>query len=235
MKTVFISYRRSDSQWATRRINESLQRFLPPKNIFMDVDSVAPGVNFLDVVSSEIAKCDLLLVVIGPEWIEEIDPKTGKNRLFNPEDYVRNEISAALERNIPVVPILIDGTEMPSTKDLPKELHELSQRNASFLTDRNFDLDIDNLAQKLGMSERRVRREGSWKLIAGGMVLGIIALCLFLSYSWSDGGDVNLDAASNGTISDTSSIDNSSIQNPTFDQITGYNVNGATLKTGRYG
>ena len=178
MKTVFISYRRSDSQWATRRINESLQRFLPTENIFMDVDSVAPGVNFLDVVSTEIAKCDVLLVVIGPEWIEEIDPKTGKNRLFNPGDYVRNEISTALERNIPVVPILIDGTEMPGTKDLPKELHELSQRNASFLTDRNFDLDIDSLAKKLGMSKLPVKQGGRWKAIAGAMALGVVAVSI---------------------------------------------------------
>lgn len=191
MTNIFISYRRDDSQWATRRVNESLKRFLPEENIFMDVDSVAPGVDFLEVVGSEIAKCDVVLAIIGPDWAGGTVQATGKNRLFDASDYVRNELVAALDRDIPVVPVLLEGVTMPPTSEMPDELHDFSRRNAVFLSDRNFDHDIDRLADKLGLKQpsqeksqqKPKKKQRGLQVIAGVIMAGVLGMLVVPYFS----------------------------------------------------
>src|SRR5262245_57051368 len=145
---VFISYRRDDSAGHAGRVHDRLEKEFGRDLLFMDVDSVALGVNFVKVLSEEVAKCDVLLAVIGPNWLNARD-EDGNRRLDNPHDFVRIEIGAALQRNIPVIPILLDGAKVPKPSQLPKELEELSLRNGLDVRHVSFHNDIDKLVRSL--------------------------------------------------------------------------------------
>ena len=113
--TIFINYRRDDSAGHADLL-------------FIDVDAIPLGVNFIKVLRDEVAKCDVLLALIGPNWLNVRD-EDGNRRLDNPSDFLRIEIAAALQRDIPVIPILLVGARMPKASQLPKDLEELSARN----------------------------------------------------------------------------------------------------------
>ena len=125
---LFISYRRDDSAGYAGRVHDRLQREFGGNLLFMDVDSIPLGTNFVKVLGEEVAKCDTLLAVIGPGWLDARDEK-GNRRLENPDDFVRIEIGTALKRDIPVIPILPDGTRVPKADQLPDDLKELALRN----------------------------------------------------------------------------------------------------------
>src|SRR5262249_35676431 len=125
---VFISYRRDDSAGHAGRVHDRLEREFGRDLLFMDVDSIPLGVNFVTALQEEVAKCGVLLAGIGRDWLKVRD-KDGKRRLDNPDDFVRVEIAAALQRNIPVIPILLEGAKVPKANQLPKDLEELSVRN----------------------------------------------------------------------------------------------------------
>jgi hypothetical protein len=116
--------------------------------LFMDVDSIPIGKNFAKVLHDEVAQCEVLLAVIGRNWLDARD-EHGKRRLDNPNDFVRIEISAALQRDIPVVPILLEGVRIPDADQLPKELEELSLRNAIEVRHTSFHSDVDRLIRGL--------------------------------------------------------------------------------------
>jgi hypothetical protein len=145
---VFISYRRDDSAGHAGRVHDRLEREFGRDLLFMDVDSVPLGINFVKVLSEEVAKCDVLVAVIGPNWLNAHD-EDGNRRLDNPRDFVRIEIGAALQRNIPVIPILLDGAKVPKANQLPKELEELSLRNGLDVRHVSFHNDIDKLVRSL--------------------------------------------------------------------------------------
>src|SRR5580700_2876632 len=104
MAKIFISYRRDDSRYQARQIYDALLDALPPESVFMDVDSIPPGVDFTEVLENWVKQCDVLLALMGEGWVNSTDPKTGRRRLSNPDDFVRIEIRGALSRRIPVVP-----------------------------------------------------------------------------------------------------------------------------------
>ena len=120
---VFISYRRDDSAGHAGRIHDRLEREFGRDLLFMDVDAIPLGADFKQVLAQEVAKCDALLVVIGPSWIDARD-EAGGFRLFNTNDFVHIEIFSALARRIPVIPLLIEGTAMPAPDELPQPLRE---------------------------------------------------------------------------------------------------------------
>src|SRR5258708_33973449 len=120
---VFISYRRGDSAGYAGRVRDRLERELGRDLLFMDVDASPLGTNFSKVLREEVAKCGVLLAVIGPNWSDARD-EHGNRRLHDANDFVRIEIAAALQRNIPVVPILLDAATIPSANQLPAALTE---------------------------------------------------------------------------------------------------------------
>jgi hypothetical protein len=142
---VFISYRRSDSAGHAGRVHDRLARELGRDLLFMDVDAVPLGANFVKVLADEVAKCDVLLAIIGPTW--------SSGRLSNSDDYVRIEIAAALKRGIPVIPILLDNTPIPSPSDLPDDLKELAERNGLNVRHASFHADLDKLIRALKASK----------------------------------------------------------------------------------
>jgi hypothetical protein len=117
-------------------------------HVFMDLE-MAPGIDFVDELSIQLGRCDAVLVLIGRDWIRLRDGH-GRSRLENPEDLVRREIETALARtDVVVVPILIQGTVMPSMDQLPGTMQALARRNALELSDARWSFDVDRLANQL--------------------------------------------------------------------------------------
>jgi hypothetical protein len=148
MTKVFLCYRREDSGGYAGRIQDKLAQALGSDVLFMDVDAIPLGANFVRVLHDEVAKCEVLLAVIGRNWLDARD-EHGNRRLENPNDFVRVEIGAALKRNIPVVPILVDGARIPDARQLPKELEELSLRNGIEVRLASFHNDVSRLIHGL--------------------------------------------------------------------------------------
>src|SRR5262249_40860448 len=157
---VFISYRRDDSRYQARMIHAAFCQVIPRDHVFMDVDSIPPGANFRKILKDWVNQSEVLLALIGPGWIDVSDPKTKGRRLDNPSDFVRIEIGEALARDIPVVPVLIDGAPLPDIGLLPDDLKELVDRQAEFVEYRTFDADVERLIRKLlAEAEKRRRAE----------------------------------------------------------------------------
>src|SRR5262245_54909741 len=100
---VFISYRRDDSRYQARMMYTAFTQVVPRENVFMDIDSIPLGADFRKILKSWVNQCHMLLALIGPGWINAVDPKSGQPRLENPADFVRIEIAEALARDIPVI------------------------------------------------------------------------------------------------------------------------------------
>ena len=112
---VFISYRREDSAGFAGRIYDRLTRRLDQKSVFLDVDNIQPGLDFFEVLSEKLRLCNVLIAVIGRNW-NSIADRDNRRRLDDPDDFVRIEIEAALERGIRVIPVLVDGATMPKAR-----------------------------------------------------------------------------------------------------------------------
>jgi hypothetical protein len=120
----------------------------------MDVDSIAPGDDFVEILEGWVQQCEVLLALIGPRWLDSIDPKTNLRRLDNPEDFVRIEVRGALERKIPVVPVLLDAAGMPTAAELPDDIKALRRKHAEFVDFRTFDVDVQRLIKRLKIGKK---------------------------------------------------------------------------------
>ncbi|MCA8901155.1 MAG: toll/interleukin-1 receptor domain-containing protein [Hyphomonas sp.] len=156
MPKIFLSYRRADSQWQTKAVYEALRGYVadPQTDIFYDLDSMTIGRNFRDRIDEAVEQCDILIAMIGRGWLTEVDDVTGARRLDQGNDFVRLEIAAALKRDIPVVPVLVDGTQMPQAEDLPEDIRELSFRHGVRLRPDSFAHDIGTMISGLGLNKQ---------------------------------------------------------------------------------
>ena len=146
--SIFISYRRQDSADATGRIYDRLLQSFDRKQVFKDVDSIPLGVDFRAHLGDVVGRCSLLLAIIGPQWLNVNGPNG--RRLDDAGDFVRIEIEAALARNIPVIPLLVGGAELPSERELPPSLAAITFRNGiAVRPDPDFHRDMDRLISGL--------------------------------------------------------------------------------------
>jgi TIR domain len=136
-------------------IYEALASKLSRDNVFMDVDSIPLGADFVEILEGWVNECEILLALIGKDWIAARDPTTKRRRLDNANDFVRIEIRRALERGIPVVPILLDRAPMPAVDKLPEDIQKLVRRQAEFVEHRTFKTDVARLIAKLGLKRPR--------------------------------------------------------------------------------
>jgi TonB family protein len=161
---IFVSYRRSDSQGEAGRLFDDLVKHFGEYMVFMDVAGIEAGRDFRKAIEESVAKCGVLLVVMGPEWLNAKDER-GARRLDDPADFVRIETAAALRRDIPVIPVLVRAARMPSAEHLPEELKELPYRNCIELTHARWRSDIqlliDALRRLLGVSSQAGTRVGA--------------------------------------------------------------------------
>lgn len=153
---VFICYRREDSGGFAGRIYDRLTSSLGRENVFFDVDSIAPGLDFVDTLSERVGKCDALVAVIGKTWLSSADADK-KRRLDDPNDFVRIEIEAALNRGVRVIPVLVDGAILPKREDLPASIDKLTRRQGIEISHVRFDSDVENLIRALSELEDEVR------------------------------------------------------------------------------
>jgi len=130
MPKIFISYRRDDTLAFTGRLHDKLTDRFGRDQVFMDFDNIPLGSDFREHLHVSLEKCDVLLAVIGPNWTGKV-ADANKNRLSDPADFVRLEIQVALERNIPIIPVLVGDATMPSEEDLPPDLKPLLYRQAA--------------------------------------------------------------------------------------------------------
>src|SRR5262245_58031823 len=161
MPNFFISYRREDSGGYAGRLFDGLSARFGEDHIFMDINTIEPGVDFVEVIADAISKCDILVVIIGKRWLSATDA-TEQRRLDNPDDFVRVEVQAGLEKNIRVIPVLVGGAAMPRPQDLPEALTKLARRNALELSDTRWHTDVDKLieiAKKLAAATQRRTEE----------------------------------------------------------------------------
>jgi hypothetical protein len=148
-RVIFISYRRSDSIEYVGRIYDRLEKEFHKGSVFMDVNSMLPGLNFKERLDKELEECSVLLAIIGRKWLK-VKGATGNRRLDEPDDYVRMEIESALERKIPVIPVLVGGASMPSREALPESLENFVYQNGiAIRPDPDFARDMDTLIKSI--------------------------------------------------------------------------------------
>src|SRR6478609_5598921 len=145
---IFINYRRDDSIGMAGRLHDRLAQTLGRDKLFMDVDHIPAGTDFVAHLNSQVAECDVVLVVIGPNWLVAKD-ESGGRRLDNPDDFVAIEIAAALARDIRVIPVLVDGARMPKASELPDRLKQLARRQAVEVRQNQFGRDAEALVERI--------------------------------------------------------------------------------------
>ncbi len=180
MGSIFVSYRREGGSGFAGRIEADLQRRFGPGEVFRDVDDLTSGEDFVQGLERALQTCRVLIVVISKSWLMA-KVGSGARRLDDPRDFVRQEIGAALRRDVQVIPVLVEGACMPSEADLPDELKPLARRQAHELADSRWDYDIgrlaDNIEATLGTGARRLPRAGRrrWVLAAAAIALAATA------------------------------------------------------------
>jgi len=145
---IFISYRRRETAPYARSILESLQEDFHQEKLFMDIDSIQPGVKFGQEIEKALNRVDSVIVLIGREWTTMTD-EDGNPRLTNPKDMVRFEVATALAQNKRIFPVLVGDAVMPEENDLPEPLKELSHFNAVELSDKRWEYDMGVLVSAL--------------------------------------------------------------------------------------
>jgi hypothetical protein len=160
MTSIFISYRRADAPAHAGRIYDRLVERLGKDNVYKDLDSTAPGADFAEVIDDTIASCDALVAVIGRDWFSATRPWRRARQLDDPQDWVRREIAAALERNIRVVPVLVEGARMPSAAELPENIKMLARRHAVELSETAWRPQLDQLIDSLAPPPARTAAPG---------------------------------------------------------------------------
>jgi hypothetical protein len=151
MAHLFLSYRREDAGYVAGLLAERLRQAFGPGSVFMDVDTIPLGVDFRAHVQEAVARCDVLLALVGDGWLTT-------RRIDDPGDLVRVEIETALARGIPVVPVLVGKARMPAPEDLPPSLEPLAFRNA---TELRSGRDLEHHVEVLIAGLRESLREGS--------------------------------------------------------------------------
>ncbi len=156
---IFICYRRDDTADVAGRVYDALARKFGARRVFKDVDAIPPGADFGNYIQKVLPTCRSFLVLIGPHWLGARD-EDGARRLDNPNDWVRLEIETALAtKRLEVVPVLINGANMPRAEDLPESLRPLSRLNAATI---RRDPDFHDDARRLtGAIERGMRSDVS--------------------------------------------------------------------------
>jgi CHASE2 domain-containing sensor protein len=157
----FLSYRRSQSAWHARDIKRELVNRFGASSVFMDKASIEYGETFPARIAEAIRGCSAMLVLIGPNWLEQVD---GQRRIDDPNDWVRREVEAGLQRQeAVVVPTLLDEAGSPSAAELPESIAALASLHAVKLSGDDLQIEIDKLVQSIqrGRNRSHERADGS--------------------------------------------------------------------------
>ena len=170
---IFISYRRADARGVAGRLGDSLGQYFGDNRVFRDIEDIAGGADFGDVIEANLANADAVIVLMGHNWLSITDSE-GRRRLDDPNDWVAEEISIAIQSGIPIFPVLIENTPMPREEELPEKLRPLLRYNALSISDNHWKFDVLRLGKIISFdipsaSEKtldRVRASISFALFA---------------------------------------------------------------------
>ena len=253
---IFISYRRSDSAGYAGRLYDALSARFGEDRVFMDVDQIPIASDFREVIADALARTDLVLVLIGPSWLSIAD-RDGGRRLDDPGDLVRLEVVEALRRDVRVLPVLVQGAQMPDAEDLPAPLAGLARIQALELSDRRWRSDLEEFVEAVNRerwdrSEDRVvdippqqgvdsappaptGRERSapatrmwW--VAGAALVAVVVLVLIILSVQGDDGDGEA-ANGTGTVTPPAAADKIVFSNVDRGGIMKVNADGSTPVT----
>ena len=174
MARIFISYRRDDTAGHSGRLSDHLSEHFGMHEVFRDIEDIEPGLDFVQVIEQQQGSLQVLLALIGKQWLTITD-EHGRRRLDDPNDLVRVEITTALQRNVRVIPVLVQGAKMPEVHELPEPLAGLARRNAVELHDTTWSADVQYLIQILErvLSQPKRRR---WLLPLVAVLLPVVVL-----------------------------------------------------------
>jgi hypothetical protein len=158
---IFLSYRREDAAPHASALKVLLEQHIPDADVFMDLDSIKPGVDFAKIIRKAVDSCAVLVALIGPKWAMLLDERAADDST-NP-DYVRFEVQAALKRGVPVIPVLVDGAKPLQQRQLPSELQKLARLNALELSSGRYQDDADQLLNLIQKEVKRKAREAKRK------------------------------------------------------------------------
>jgi hypothetical protein len=174
MANIIISYRRSDSAAIAGRIRDRLAQYYGADAIFMDIDSIPFGIDFRQQIQEAVAKNDILMALIGPKWMGA--KKGGMSRISDDKDAIRIEIETALNRGIPLIPVLVGGATMPKSSALPESLQKLCFLNAAEVDDgRDFHQHVDRLIRAMDRVLTESKLSGLAQKAESGTVRDIAA------------------------------------------------------------
>lgn len=177
---IFINYRRGQSLQIAQHLATLLEGAFGKSRVFLDVQGIDGADNWLHTLDAQVDASDAMISLIGHDWSEARD-EHGQRRLDNPKDFVVHEIARAWSRDIPVLPVLIDGAPMPDGRTLPHSLLVLTLLQAMPLRAESFRLDAEQIVKRLKVLLARRRRSGmpAWAAsaataigVAGGVVAG---------------------------------------------------------------
>ena len=169
---IFINYRREDAQDAAARVHRELAPAFGAKTLFMDVDNLLAGQRFDKELAKALGACDVFLAVIGPRWLAVLDERKASGE----RDFVREEIAAALKREIPVIPVLVNGARLPREAELPAEIADLVKHQKHDVRHEHFGRDMGPLIGAIKVLRRGAGGGGSpWRGIGAGVVVAAVA------------------------------------------------------------
>jgi tetratricopeptide (TPR) repeat protein len=172
---IFICYRRSDSSGEVGRVRETFAKEFRKRGVFLDLE-VGPGTDFVAAIHRALSRSSVLLVMVGPEWLrpEGVD---GHIRLWDPEDYVRLEIQAAIQQELTVIPVLVRGAQMPSPDKLPEDLKSFARLQAFELSNTRWKYDMTRLVAAI---RPLVDPWFIWRRVCVGLVAATVTIAGFL-------------------------------------------------------
>lgn len=169
---LFISYRRADTTGEAGRLAESLEKLLCADCTFRDADDIRPGEDFEEALNRELAGTETVVVLIGKKWQGELIA-----RLSRPDpDFVRIEIATALHLGKVVIPVLLNGAELPAAEALPDDLRQLVRHQALNLRDEAWTQDTGRLADAIG-------RPYPWRQVLARAVLAAVVIAIAAQYT----------------------------------------------------
>jgi hypothetical protein len=174
MEHIFISYRRKDSQDAVGRIHDHLDLYFGPQVTFRDIDNIQGGTNFLERLNTALRHCRLVLAIVGPTWL--VSKNRQGRRLNDPSDLVRIELRTALERKLPVIPVLVSFASMPACDQLPPDLQGLTiVQSVSVPPDRSFATGMRELVDRIH-TLTGLPYENYLGLLRGSQEIGLVTI-----------------------------------------------------------
>jgi hypothetical protein len=181
MPSVFISYRRDDTAGAAGHLADDLGERFGRSRVFIDVDSIPLATNFEDRIHAALDSCQVVLVLIGGEWLTARLPN-GERRIDDERDYLRQEVAAALEReDVVVIPVLVDGARMPSPEDLPSDISKLAKINALDLSHKRWRADVGTLCEVAQRYDKWWWRVVNWlraHVVRNTLIVGLTAVII---------------------------------------------------------